>query len=420
MTRLFRREAIEAAGGLRAGDVLLTRPPAFRFFSLCAVLTLTCAILILALGTYTRRTTVAGYVMHAAGVSPVHGLEGGVIVAKRFQDGQAVRTGDVLFVVRTQKSAQSEASQASVERQLRIRIEHLTEEQERLAEIFKEKAISLEKQREALRRSVEELTLQINGQAERAELASRALHRYEQLAKSGFVSSETTHLKSLDEIEQRNRFTELRRQRIDKEKDLDALDAGIRTLPLESRSQAIQLERLTSVARQELAEIAAIREHEVIAPADGTLAAVSADIGQVVDPGVALAVVLPPNQQMVVELFAQSKDIGFVEQFSNVVLRVESFPYQKFGLLHGKVAAMSRAPLDTQQMLRYVKLLPSTGVNAGVPLYKITVHLDRVGAQALLPHLQAGMKVEADVFHERRKVYEWVLNPLSSVKVALN
>jgi len=38
--KLFRAEAIEASTGLRAGDVLLTRPAASTAFSLCAIATL--------------------------------------------------------------------------------------------------------------------------------------------------------------------------------------------------------------------------------------------------------------------------------------------------------------------------------------------------------------------------------------------
>ena len=58
-----------------------------------------------------------------------------------------------------------------------------------------------------------------------------------------------------------------------------------------------------------------------------------------------------------------------------------------------------------------------TVVQEGEPLYRITVDLS---AQTIMAYgearpLQIGMQLEADIMQERRKLYEWVLEPLISI-----
>ena len=61
--------------------------------------------------------------------------------------------------------------------------------------------------------------------------------------------------------------------------------------------------------------------------------------------------------------------------------------------------------------------LPPEPAGAGEPLYRITVDLS---AQTIMAYgearpLQIGMQLEADIMQERRKLYEWVLEPLISI-----
>ena len=64
--------------------------------------------------------------------------------------------------------------------------------------------------------------------------------------------------------------------------------------------------------------------------------------------------------------------------------------------------------------------LGGVGTAAGAssePVYRITVELARQTVTAYgeaLP-LQAGMTLEADIALERRRLYEWVLDPLYTV-----
>ena len=94
-------------------------------------------------------------------------------------------------------------------------------------------------------------------------------------------------------------------------------------------------------------------------------------------------------------------------------LRYQAFPYQKFGHQTGEVVQVSRAPLQPAELTSLA--LPAGG--GSEPLYRITVALDRQSvaaygqAQALVP----GMQLEADVQLDRRRLVEWLFEPVLGI-----
>jgi membrane fusion protein len=61
--------------------------------------------------------------------------------------------------------------------------------------------------------------------------------------------------------------------------------------------------------------------------------------------------------------------------------------------------------------------LTAAELPAGDALFSIQVRLNASTVQANGEHraLQAGMRLEADILQERRKIYEWILEPLFSI-----
>jgi len=162
------------------------------------------------------------------------------------------------------------------------------------------------------------------------------------------------------------------------------------------------------------------------APADGTVSALVADVGQSVGPGVALANLVPANDhggaspRLQAELYAPSSAVGFIQAGQTVRLRYQAFPYQRFGHHEGRVLQVSRTPLQTTELAS----LPLPGALAGSalgqpgePLYRITVALDAQGV-AVDGHTQpllAGMQLDADVLLERHRLIEWLVEPVLRV-----
>jgi membrane fusion protein len=93
-----------------------------------------------------------------------------------------------------------------------------------------------------------------------------------------------------------------------------------------------------------------------------------------------------------------------------VRLRYEAFPYQKFGQQIGHVTQVSRAPLTAGELAALA--LPAVGAG-GEPLFRITVALDALPAGM---QLAAGMRMQADVLLERRRLVEWLFEPLLGLR----
>jgi membrane fusion protein len=109
-------------------------------------------------------------------------------------------------------------------------------------------------------------------------------------------------------------------------------------------------------------------------------------------------------------LFAPSSAVGFLRSQQAVMLRFDAFPYQKFGLQTGHVLQVARSPLQATELAS----LPLQGGAANEPLYRITVALDRqdVAAYGEAQPLSPGMQLEGDVQLDRRRLIEWIFEPV--------
>src|SRR5262249_11379730 len=78
------------------------------------------------------------------------------------------------------------------------------------------------------------------------------------------------------------------------------------------------------------------------APSDGVVQQlVVHTIGGVVTPAQALRVVVPAGRPIEIEAMIQNKDVGFVHDDDAAEIKIDTFNFTKYGLLHGKVLSVS-------------------------------------------------------------------------------
>ena len=415
---LYRSAAIDAQRTKLLGEIVLVYPLSFAFLTALAVALAGVVIAFLVWGTYTKRSTVAGQLVPDAGLIKVYVQQSGIVLVKQVVEGQPVTQGDVLYQVSSERKSSTQGdTQASISKQVEVRQRSLRGELTNTLQLQREEHDSLVKKVSALEAEVASLDQQIKGQRRRVQLIQDSQSRYEGLGAQGFVSKESVQQRQGQALDQLGLLQSLERSRIGVGRDLAAHRADLSGLRLKHENQVALIERNITAAEQELTESEAKRRLVVTAPESGTATAVVAEVGQVVDVNRPLVSIVPAGAKLQAHLFAPSKAAGFIKPGDAVLLRYQSYPYQKFGHHRGVVSTVSRTALSSNE-LTGAGDLPSGGASGGnEPLYRVTVALtsQSVDAYGKPQDLQSGMLLEADVLHDTRRLWEWVLEPLYSV-----
>src|ERR1044071_9095046 len=141
---LYRAAAVQSNRSRWHGDVLIVAPLTTRIAALVSAFVACLICLYIVFGTYTKRVTVPGQVVPAAGVVRVYVQQPGTVVKERVSEGTRVGQGDVLFVISNDRvstvgevqatiSEQVERQKASLLRQLDV-TRKLFEDEERTTE----------------------------------------------------------------------------------------------------------------------------------------------------------------------------------------------------------------------------------------------------------------------------------------------
>ncbi len=411
---LFREQAVAAQQVKWQGDVILIRPLSFTVLTLFAIALagIVCAFLIW--GSYTKRSTVMGQLIPDSGLIKLYVQQPGIILEKHVVEGQQVNTGDILYVLSSERQSSTlGATQAAISSQVEQRQASLLDEKHKTQALQQEERSGLLKKIDALKNELSQLASLIEGQRARVKLAEETVGRYQGLLSQDYISKESLQQKQEELLDQKARLQSFERDRISIGRELSAQQTELGGLSLKHQTQIGQIERALASARQELTESEAKRRLVIAAPQAGTATAVIAEVGQAFDGSRPLVSIVPLGATLRADLYAPSRAIGFIRPGNKVMIRYQAYPYQKFGHQEGTVEAVAKTALPTNELSN---LGNSQGDN-NEPLYRITVKLasQTVNAYGQSQALQAGMLLEADVLQEKRRLYEWVLEPLYSL-----
>ncbi|MBC7502932.1 MAG: HlyD family efflux transporter periplasmic adaptor subunit [Herminiimonas sp.] len=411
---LFRKEALAATNTTRLGTIILVRPVSFTVLTVAATTLAILVVVFLVGSSYTRRSTVIGQLIPDTGLIRVHSPQAGVIVSKSVEEGQQVNAGDVLYVVSTERqNIDASRTQGAVSEQIRQRQASLRSEREKMNALQRDERLALRKRIDAMTSELQKIGSQILGQQDRVDLSVQTVERANELVTRGYVSREQSQQKQADLLDQRNRLQALERDAMVLQREKATLEADLASLPARHANQLAQADRLLASTGQEWSESEAKRTLAVTAPQPGTVTAVSAQVGQIVDSAKPLLSIVPRGATMLASLYAPSRAIGFVHPGDKVHLRYQAYPYQKYGHARGTVAFVSKVALAPDE----VGAAGAGAAPGNEPMYRVTVHLDRqsILASGQQQPLQAGMLIDADIRQESRRLIEWALEPVFSL-----
>lgn len=410
---LFRSEVLAQRQSQWLGAIVLMRPLSFTAMTVGAAAAASALIAFLWFGEYTKKVRVSGQLVPASGVLKLHVREPAVVRERRVQEGDRVRAGDVLFVFESERVS---ADGADLQIALREGFVRRGEQTRRQAHA---QAAGLEHERAALAAriaSVRAQHAQVQEEAAlqqaRLRLARQALDRQRGLAVQGLVAAAHVEAEESTVAAEQARALAVARAG----EALQAEIASLTQLLAQTVQRRIELSAATERALAELAQLEgefSVRGAFALrAPRDGIVTAIQAHVGQMAHPAQPLATLLPLEDELLAHLLAPSRAVGFIEPGRPVLLRYQAFPYQKFGQYEGRVESVSRTALSPPE-------LASLGLAAAAdPLYRMTVrpNTQHVTVYGEPQPLQSGMQVEADVLLERRRLMEWLFEPLLALK----
>ncbi|OAD82483.1 secretion protein [Comamonas thiooxydans] len=413
----YRKEASSAEVVPWLGKIILTRPLSFTMLvTLAGTVTVT-LFAILILGSYTKRTTVKGQLVPVGGQMKVYALQAGVILEKYVSEGMTVARGAPLYKISSERyDANASPVQAEISSHLTDRRDLLTGELEKARKLHADERDTLVRKLASISRESKALEAQIVSQRQLVHITKDASQRYQGLVEKGYISTDQFQQRQADHLAQMKVLQGLERelaaldqQRVERSNELSGLD-------LRQANQLAATDRLISAVKQELAESEARRTVLIRAPEAGVATAAFAEVGHSVDSGLPLVSIVPSNTQLEAELYAPSKSIGFIKSGDAVNIRYQAYPYQKFGIYKGQVLSISRSSIPPAELARTVNGIH--GMDSSTEqLYRLRVGLS---AQDVLAYgqprpLQSGMHLDADIMQDKRRLYEWVLEPLFSL-----
>ncbi|MBS0424029.1 MAG: HlyD family efflux transporter periplasmic adaptor subunit [Proteobacteria bacterium] len=407
---LFRTEALSHQQDRLHGEVLIARSPAV---SLLVWLTALFAVSIVGFafwGEYTRKEHVVGYLLPTQGMIRIFSPQTGIVLEKHAGEGQLVKQGDALLTISSERTtSNTRETQAAMLAELKQRRDSLRQEQGKQKEIDALTGNSIAGRIRGLESEIREAQGQLALQASRVANAERTVTRYEKLLAERFVSDAAVQEKQEALIDQRNQHAQLKRSITSLNRELSTARVELSASGLKQANNTAAIERQISELEQQLTEADARRSIILTAPADGTVTTILAEVGQTANPAMPLLSILPAGAELQAQLLVPTRAAGFIKPAQQVSLRYQAFPYQRFGHHLGEVAEIGRTVIQPDESSLPVAVQES--------VYRITVRLPQQQVQAYgqaMP-LQAGMVLDADIHIDRRRLIEWVFDPLLSI-----
>lgn len=413
---LFRQQAIDHVMIRQYGNVILTRPVSHVLLTSVFMALVILIIAFFALFETIRKAPIHGMLVPTAGVIRIFSNQVGVIKEIRIKEGQFVREGEILFVVSSERStSEMRSTEALISELLTKRRDSFHSELQQAKAQARHRHTALLRRTHDLQEEIKRLENQMQMQKQRIALSEQTVARFAQLKATNYISSAQLQEREAELLDQRQRLFDIARIRSATERDLATAFAEAQDITMQALRDENALRRNASTLEQDLTENEARREVPVRARQSGTITAIASNLGQTVNTSTLLASILPEGNKLEAEMYVPSHAVGFIKPGMTALLRYQAFPYQKFGQHRARVREVATTSVRLDELPTSAAAMP--GAAQSEPVYRIRLELDRQNVQAYgtaMP-LRSGMLVDASVMLERRKLYEWVLEPLFSI-----
>ena len=403
---LFRAEAIARHRECLEGALIISHPLSQRLLAAGLTIFTALVLILLATNSYQRKVTVTGALQPVAGLIEVSSPQSGQIAELFVEIDQRVEAGQPLLALTSEHTLEggkkTEAELLASLQQQELGIQQKLNLLESVADATRE---------EYSKRILEADNLIRDGESARVRqqmllaLRLKQNQRGEELGKRGLLAQADlenlqgqwlTQLQVVADIQARQGAAIANR---------DYLEIEQKKQRLRYLQEQNDLQTQLAQTRQQQAQAQVESRRIITAPVAGRITMIQSRDGISVKPQQVLLGLWPKTSPLQLELQVPPHAMGFIKPGQRVNLRVDAFPWQKFGVQHATVNQLGSS-LEWSQ------------VNGGHPFYKLAAELDKqsITAYGKEQRLLPGMGVSAEIRLDQRSLLEWALEPLYSLK----
>jgi hemolysin D len=419
------------------------------------IVLLFCATLIWALiGTIDIVASATGRIVPSGRTKVIQPFETGVVRSIRVQDGQAVKTGDVLIeldptvnaaerdhlrsdllaeqlnIARLRAALSSgdnpaadftppgDADPALISAQRQLLLNQLTEHRAKVAALARQQA-QKEAEQGTIAATIHKLETTIPVIQQRVDIRKTLMDKE--------LGSKLTYFETLQLLVEQQEDLAVQRSHL---QEAEAAAAAIR----ETRGQAeaeyrhtlsdelAKAEQKANGLTQDLIKAEQKTRLQLLtAPEDGVVQQLAIHtIGGVVTPAQSLLMIVPSDSRLEIEAVVSNRDVGFVHAGQEAEIKIDTFNFTRYGLLHGQIVTVSQDAVirDRKQDRsddRGLGAQNDTSEPKGQELnYTARISLDRTRMQIedRVVNLSAGMAATVEIKTGSRTILSYLLSPL--------
>ena len=207
---------------------------------------------------------------------------------------------------------------------------------------------------------------------------------------------------------------------------LEGLDQKIAATEAEFRTTALadlgKAQERVRAGQEALVKAMRRLELETVrAPIDGTVQQLHVTgAGTVVTPAQQLLTIVPAEEGVEIEAVLDNRDVGFVEVGQRVEIKVDAFPFTRYGLIEGTIASIDRdaeaGPVNQSPVQGSVRPADETDRVEGSErlryMVRIALKQNTLDIDGKPAHFLPGMSVKAEILTGKRRIIDFILAPL--------
>lgn len=408
---LFRQEALDHQRDQVWGSVIIHTPWSFSLLTGLFAAVVVSVALFLAWGEYARKQTVRGYITPKEGLVKLFAEQSGQFTQVFVKEQQLVRKGDPLVtIVRQRANGLDDDIYQSRLREIDLQISNVEENITNAKRNVELERVQRNNQIQQLDSDIISLQKQLKTQFSRVALAKKRYERVSQLGDKQMIARIAVEDSFDGYLQQTEVAQQLEQSLMARENTLQQQMAQLERDELDAKEAHNALVAQLSSLRERRIQISGDRAVTLTAPATGRVTGIQAREGETVVSRVPVLTIVPEEQQYDAYLFLPTRVVGFIEPAQAVRFKFDAFPYQKFGLYDGQIDEISKTIFTPAEL--------DVPIQVNGPVYRVIASLEQQEIESLGKRfqLQSGMTLTADIIYDHRSLFEWLLEPLYSLK----